>query len=453
MSWYEAGPGRALEVHLEVEGDVDPDAVKVSVQDRNAVVDEVVKFGQTGEGAAIALLIDTVGYDRGQQDALRAAGKAFVENMGGGDQAAVLGVGETLHGLERDPVFTSDPPLLYRQLEELPFDQDGTTALWRSCIQALEAMDAPGLPNRKALILLSDGFDRTKTTHQDCLAAAQDRQVPVFTAWYRPSKHQDVEGKELLRSVSTESGGNFSEQPSDDQLPQMMQAVQTRLRDQWVVRASTVDHDQGELPVRIQLRSDMAVVQRLDFPGACCDGEPALEEAEDEGGLNPRRLGIAGAAVLLLIGGLWLLFGGKKKAPKAAPRTPQPPPPSAPKTRQTVPEQPAPNLPAAPSPKTAIRGHGWRLQISEGDMAGQSFDIADTGLRVGANTDNDAVIADGGISGNHCRLIGTSAGVELVDLESTNGTWVDDQRIDARLLGEGDSFRAGSHTFVVRRGR
>ena len=423
--------------------------VEVAVQERDATVDEVIRFGDTGDGAAIALLIDTVGYDADQQRALRSAGKAFVENMKGNDVAAILGVGDTLHGLDQG--FSSQPPELYEQLEKLPFGQDDTTALWRSCVQALEAMDQGALPDRRALLILSDGFDRTRTTHQDCLQAADARQVPVFTAWYRPSRHNDTEGKELLRSVSDSTGGSFVEQPTNDELPMMMQSVQRQLRSQWVIRATTDHHDQGDLPVRIQTRAGEAFVATLSFDTACCDGEPEGNEAEDEGGLEIRQLAIAGAALLLLAGGLWLLFGGRKSPPTPAKTAPKPPSPA----RQTAipePEEPPPPEPAR-SPRTAVRGSGWRLEVTSGELTGQSFEISETGSRLGANGDNDVVIPDALVSGEHCRIVATETGVEIIDVGSTNGTWVDGSRIDRQSLHEGQTFVAGDHRFVVRRSR
>ncbi len=445
VSWYEAGPGRELEVHLDLPGEVQADQVKLSVQDRPAEVTQVQRFGETGEGAAIALLIDTVGYDKTQQASLQAAGKAFVANMQASDQAAVLGVGSTLQGLDRDPLFTADPPGLYRQLEALPFDQDSTTALWRGCVQALEAMDAPGLPDRKALILLSDGFDRTRTTHQDCIQEATARQIPVFTAWYRPSRHQDEEGHELLRAVAEKTGGDFVEQPPDNALDAMMRSVQDRLRDQLVVRALTADHDQGDLPVRVQLSPELAVVERLRFPQACCEGEAPLE-VEEEGGLDPRKLVVAGVAVLLLLGGAWLMFGGRRQAQPPTPR-PAPTRPPAP-THEPEPTGGS-SEPHRAAPRTAMMVRGWAIQATEGSLAGQRFPITEQGLRLGADVSNDAVVPDPGISSFHCRLIPTERGVEVVDLGSTNGTWVQSERIESALLGPGERFVTGGHTFEV----
>jgi len=50
------------------------------------------------------------------------------------------------------------------------------------------------------------------------------------------------------------------------------------------------------------------------------------------------------------------------------------------------------------------------------------------------------------VSGKHAQIVLTAEGVFLVDLKSTNGTFLNDHRVDGRkLLRQGDQFRLG-HT-------
>jgi pSer/pThr/pTyr-binding forkhead associated (FHA) protein len=55
------------------------------------------------------------------------------------------------------------------------------------------------------------------------------------------------------------------------------------------------------------------------------------------------------------------------------------------------------------------------------------------------------------VSRLHCRLTATERDVEVVDLASTNGTYVNDQRIAKASLAEGDCLRVGRVELRVER--
>ncbi len=68
-------------------------------------------------------------------------------------------------------------------------------------------------------------------------------------------------------------------------------------------------------------------------------------------------------------------------------------------------------------------------------------------LRIGRAADNDLVIADSSVSGHHAELR-TAGGVSrLVDLGSRNGTFVNERRVTATALTEGDMATFGTSTF------
>src|SRR5579863_8393087 len=68
-------------------------------------------------------------------------------------------------------------------------------------------------------------------------------------------------------------------------------------------------------------------------------------------------------------------------------------------------------------------------------------------LRIGRAADNDLVIADPSVSGHHAELR-TAGGVSrIVDLGSRNGTFVNEQRVTAAALAEGDVATFGTSTF------
>jgi pSer/pThr/pTyr-binding forkhead associated (FHA) protein len=56
------------------------------------------------------------------------------------------------------------------------------------------------------------------------------------------------------------------------------------------------------------------------------------------------------------------------------------------------------------------------------------------------------------ISRVHCRLtVAADGSVEVTDLDSTNGTWVDGQQIKIAFLAEGHILRVGRVEFVLER--
>jgi pSer/pThr/pTyr-binding forkhead associated (FHA) protein len=55
------------------------------------------------------------------------------------------------------------------------------------------------------------------------------------------------------------------------------------------------------------------------------------------------------------------------------------------------------------------------------------------------------------VSRLHCRLSATEDGLEVVDLSSTNGTFVNDKRIDRARLGSGDRLRVGRVELTIGR--
>ena len=56
------------------------------------------------------------------------------------------------------------------------------------------------------------------------------------------------------------------------------------------------------------------------------------------------------------------------------------------------------------------------------------------------------------VSRLHCRLAAGAGEIEAVDLESTNGTYVNGERIARALLKDGDKLRVGAVELVVTKG-
>ena len=64
----------------------------------------------------------------------------------------------------------------------------------------------------------------------------------------------------------------------------------------------------------------------------------------------------------------------------------------------------------------------------------------------------DFVVDAALVSRLHCRLAAGPGEIEAVDLESTNGTYVNGERVERGTLKHGDRLRIGAVELVVTRG-
>lgn len=79
---------------------------------------------------------------------------------------------------------------------------------------------------------------------------------------------------------------------------------------------------------------------------------------------------------------------------------------------------------------------------------GRSYDVSGE-LLVG-RVEADISLDDGEVSRRHALVRRAGGGIEILDLGSQNGTWVNGERISsATLLGHGDEVRLGQTTLRV----
>jgi DNA-binding NtrC family response regulator len=99
--------------------------------------------------------------------------------------------------------------------------------------------------------------------------------------------------------------------------------------------------------------------------------------------------------------------------------------------------------------RTTLKLRRCRIQVSAGPDEGKSLVSDKERLRCGAHPTNDLVLAeDRTASRHHFEIINTERGWLLVDLNSTNGTFLDGRRIERAYLSAGSQIRAGSSTLT-----
>jgi pSer/pThr/pTyr-binding forkhead associated (FHA) protein len=97
-----------------------------------------------------------------------------------------------------------------------------------------------------------------------------------------------------------------------------------------------------------------------------------------------------------------------------------------------------------------MAGSQYRLVVRQGPIPGQIFELNKAEISVGRDISNDFVINDAEVSRRHAMLTLEGNRYKIEDLNSTNGTYIDGQRlIGPHLLAVGEIIMFGDNVGVV----
>jgi pSer/pThr/pTyr-binding forkhead associated (FHA) protein len=87
----------------------------------------------------------------------------------------------------------------------------------------------------------------------------------------------------------------------------------------------------------------------------------------------------------------------------------------------------------------------WMLRVVDGESTDKIFRIVPGSVRtVGRATGADFILEAPLVSRVHCRLTAAAdGGLQVQDLDSTNGTFVNGQRVETARLTSGDRLKVG----------
>lgn len=84
-----------------------------------------------------------------------------------------------------------------------------------------------------------------------------------------------------------------------------------------------------------------------------------------------------------------------------------------------------------------------KLQVLNGPLAGQNYELKVASTTVGRVEDNTFQIADPSVSSHHCEILLVHEDVIVKDLNSTNGSFINGQKITESVLKPGQILRLG----------
>lgn len=96
--------------------------------------------------------------------------------------------------------------------------------------------------------------------------------------------------------------------------------------------------------------------------------------------------------------------------------------------------------------------HGAKalLVIQAGRDRGRQIPISAVGVVLGRSPESDVVLDDSGASGRHAQVSMHDRRAQIIDLGSSNGTFVNDASIDRAFLYDGDRIQLGDTLLVFK---
>ncbi|MDH3500280.1 MAG: FHA domain-containing protein [Acidimicrobiia bacterium] len=95
---------------------------------------------------------------------------------------------------------------------------------------------------------------------------------------------------------------------------------------------------------------------------------------------------------------------------------------------------------------------GHALIVQRGPQTGKTWVLPAGVTGIGRHPESDIFLDDVTVSRHHCRVTVAGDAVTLEDVGSTNGTYVNDSRVDRVDLSPGDRLLVGKFHLVVARG-
>jgi hypothetical protein len=163
-----------------------------------------------------------------------------------------------------------------------------------------------------------------------------------------------------------------------------------------------------------------------------------------------------GAVPLLALAMLFALsklrFGISTDELKAALEAQSRAPAGGPRAPIVVPSAPrAPAGSTAPRAAVATGGAARLMTVNPVDPVPSEYSLFKDEVTVGRGEENDVVIPHASVSRAHARMMKRNGAYELMDLNSTNGTFVDDRKLNgSQALPNGSRLRFGDVQFILR---
>jgi Ca-activated chloride channel family protein len=201
---------------------------------------DVAFFSETGTPLSVVIVIDSSGSMDEAMATAQEAAIAFAHSLRPGDRGAVVDFDTEVRVLQS---FTTDVDALERAI--LGATAEGRTALYDAVHTSLKELDAlpvsdPARPDRRAIVLLSDGEDTSSRVGFEALLAVANRSATSIYAVGLGEGDADgrpirIQAELALRQLALQSGGRAFFPTHARQLPAVYHEISAELASQYAL--------------------------------------------------------------------------------------------------------------------------------------------------------------------------------------------------------------------------
>ncbi len=341
-----------------------------------------------------------------------------------------------------------------------------TTELYRNALQAIRAL-ASTPAHRRALLIMSDGLAEDRAYfHYDVVAAARAAGVTVFSIGYPSSVPLSV-WLQSLRRLAEETGGLYTDTGQEFELGQ-----------DFIPDALASLDRGGRLTMDLKAAAELGLSgeQTLELDFALSDGRASatLQVELPQGAAAESVVKVVESRVPRLVEATTAVDLPARTASGA----------SAAKVEEKSSTAAALTGPALPSPETVW---GWYVLLpgslllalafflllalrkrhltgtgpskiarslaflESQDGSNRRHAVTSAAYRIGRHSDNDLPILDTSVSRQHAEIHRRRNGsFTITDLDSMNGVFINQKKIDSVTLADGDIIEIGDMSFRFR---
>lgn len=355
---------------------------------------EAVPARKAWSAATISVVVDASLLQKDALGAVQEALAALGHELAGDDHLRVVATGRKVRTRECDAAGVG---ALVKDLGELGDSE--TPLLYDGLYDAVKAASRLGEERESVLLLITrgaDGGSDHSLLEVFALARTRARLTPVMV-----SVLGDVgtaAESDRLQRLATHTAGAYLRVASPVDLAAQLPGVLARGRDRWVLRFDAPSFDAHTSTHRIGLTVTSGSEQRAtELAYAAADVLPSPW-------YTSRALWIVAGALIVIGLAAFVLTRRRQRC----------------------------------------------LLVHDGDADdGVWYEVFALPATLGAAAGNDLVLADAQVSRNHAVLEGRGRNIELVDLNSENGTFVNGERISRRVLADGDRVALGPDVHLI----